>query len=173
MLSLRQNALRSEVEQLVQRHGRGHGALLPILQDLKREQGGIDDLSMQEIADRLGIQPVEVYGVVSFYAFLQAGRPGRFVIRLCRSLSCDLAGKGAVARQLMTDLGIGFGQTTPDGSVTLEWANCIGMCDQGPALLVNEQVHVRVTPGRVHDIVSTCIGSPGVSGVEPGSTGER
>ncbi len=61
-----------------------------------------------------------------------------------------------VARQLENDLGISFGETTPDGKFTLEWANCIGMCDQGPALLVNDKVYTRVTPDKVHEILEEC-----------------
>ena len=57
-------------------------------------------------------------------------------------------------RQLENELGIGFGETTADGAFTLEWANCMGMCDQGPALLVNDQVYTRVTPETVHEIVA-------------------
>jgi [NiFe] hydrogenase diaphorase moiety large subunit len=94
--------------------------------------------------------------VVTFYAFLNEEYHGRFVIRLCRTISCAMAGKEAVARQLKNDLGIDFGQTTPDGRFTLEWANCIGMCDQGPAMLVNDQVFTHVTAEKVHDILAAC-----------------
>ncbi len=55
-----------------------------------------------------------------------------------------------MARQLENDLGIAFGETTPDGRFSLEWANCLGMCDQGPALLVNDHVYTQVTPEQVH-----------------------
>jgi len=107
-----------------------------------------------------------VYGVVSFYSFLDHRPKGKFVIRLCRTLSCDMQGKDRVARQLENDLGIRFGETTPDGKFTLEWANCIGMCDQGPALLVNEQVFTRVTPEKVHDILEGCRRTFGVYALE-------
>jgi [NiFe] hydrogenase diaphorase moiety large subunit len=61
-----------------------------------------------------------------------------------------------VARQLENELGIVFGQTTPDGRFSLEWASCLGMCDQGPALLVNEIVYTKVTPETVHQIIEDC-----------------
>ena len=70
------------------------------------------------------------------------------MIRLCRTISCDMAGKEQVARQLENDLGVCFGETTPDGKFTLEWANCLGMCDQGPAILVNEQIYTQRDPGE-------------------------
>ncbi|MCX6364950.1 MAG: NAD(P)H-dependent oxidoreductase subunit E, partial [Actinobacteria bacterium] len=81
---------------------------------------------------------------------------GEFVVRLCRTVSCELAGKDAIARQLESELGIAFGETTEDGRFTLEWANCMGMCDQGPALLVNDRVYTRVKPETVREIVAAC-----------------
>lgn len=61
-----------------------------------------------------------------------------------------------MARQLENDLGIKFGESTPDGRFTLEWANCLGLCDHGPAMLVNSQVFTHVTPEKVHDIIEGC-----------------
>lgn len=156
MLTLQQDKLISEIDQLVKHHGSTRNALIPILQDVQKRFHNISDLSMQIVADRLGIHPVEVYSVVTFYAFLNEKYQGKFVIRLCQTISCDMAGKNKVARQLENDLGIKFGETTPDGRFTLEWANCIGMCDQGPAMLVNDQVFTHVTPEKVSDILKAC-----------------
>jgi len=156
MLTTQQDKLMGEIDELVDLHGSRRCALIPILQDIQKSHHAISDFAMQVVADRLGIHPVEVYGVVTFYAFLDDKYRGRFVIRLCRSISCDMAGKSAVARQLVNDLGIDFGDTTPDGRFTLEWANCIGMCDQGPAMLVNDQVFTKVTPDKVHEILGAC-----------------
>jgi len=156
MLNTQQDRLAADIEAMIGRHGQTRQALIPILQEVQRKYHSISDFAMQVIADRLGIHPVEVYSVVTFYAFLSEQYHGKFVIRLCRTISCEMAGKDAVARQLRTDLGIEFGQTTPDGRFTLEWANCLGMCDQGPALLVNDQVFTRVTPENVHQILEAC-----------------
>lgn len=151
-----QEQLRADVIALVDKLGPGRSSLIPILQDVKRRYQGVDDEAMQVIADLLDIHPVEVYSVASFYAFLHGAPEGRFVIRLCGTLSCDFAGKTAVAEALTDELAIGFDQTTDDGLFTLEWASCVGMCDQGPALLVNDQVHTRVTPDKVREIVAAC-----------------
>lgn len=156
MFVTQQDKLVGHIDALVQSHGNGRDALLAILQDIQNRYHTISDFAMQTVADRLGIHPVEVCGVVTFYAFLNEKYHGRFVIRLCRTISCDMAGKEEVARQLTTDLGIDFGESTPDGHFTLEWANCIGMCDQGPAMLVNDQVFTHVTAEKVHDILAAC-----------------
>jgi [NiFe] hydrogenase diaphorase moiety large subunit len=151
-----QDQLRADVTSLVEKLGPGRSSLIPILADVKRRFHQIDSESMQTIADVLDIHPVEVYSVASFYAFLHGAPEGQFVIRLCGTLSCDFAGKDAVADALTDELGVGFDETTGDGLFTLEWASCVGMCDQGPALLVNDQVHTRVTPESAREIVAAC-----------------
>lgn len=156
MLVSQQQKILDEIRALVGRLGRHRSALMPILQALQEKYGSISDFAMQMVADELGIHPAEVYGVVSFYAFLHHEPKGRFVIRLCQTISCDLAGKARVARQLENELGIAFGETTADGRFSLEWASCLGMCDQGPALLVNDRVYTKVGPERVHEIIEQC-----------------
>jgi [NiFe] hydrogenase diaphorase moiety large subunit len=156
MLVTQQQKIQDEVRALVGEFGRTRAALMPVLQALQRRYGMVSDFAMQVVADQLGIHPAEVYGVVTFYAFLHHEPKGRFQIRLCQTISCDLAGKARIARQLENELGIGFGDTTPDGRFSLEWASCLGMCDQGPALLVNDRVYTRVTPDQVHAIVEEC-----------------
>ena len=156
MLTMQHDRMTDEIDKLIDRHGSGRGALIPILQEVQKRHHVISDFAMQTIADRLGIHPVEVYSVVSFYSFLGDQPQGRFVIRLCRTITCDMAGKSHIARQLENDLGIRFGQTTPDGKFSLCWANCLGMCDQGPAMLVNDQVFTQVTLDKVHGILEQC-----------------
>ena len=138
----------------VDEFGKARGALLPILQEIQAHYGYVSPHSMQVVAGLLGIHPVEVYGVVSFYSFLSEKPGGKCRLRLCKTLTCELAGKAAVAGKLTEALGIGFGETTQDGTFTLEWAACIGQCDRGPALLANDKVYAPVTPEQIPGIVA-------------------
>jgi NADH:ubiquinone oxidoreductase subunit E len=156
MLVTERQTLKEDIGRWVEKLGVTRSSLIPVLQEIQAKYHQISDYAMQEVADKLSIHPVEVYSVVTFYAFLSEGYHGRFVVRLCRTISCDLAGKDRLARQLETDLGIRFGETTPDGKFSLEWASCLGMCDQGPALLVNDQVFTSVSPDKVHEILAAC-----------------
>jgi len=156
MLVTDQERMKQDIAAWSERLGRQRSSLLPLLQEIQRKYHHISDIAMQVVAESLGIHPSEVHSVVSFYSFLDDRPRGRFVVRLCRTISCDLAGRDRVARQLMSDLGIRFGETTPDGKFTLAWANCLGMCDQGPALLVNDEVYTKVTPAVVRDIIESC-----------------
>ncbi|HOK03918.1 MAG TPA: NADH-quinone oxidoreductase subunit NuoE [Victivallales bacterium] len=148
--------LRSEIVSLIEKYGKNRSSLIPVLQEIQKNYSYISEYAMQIIADILNIHPVEVYGVVSFYSFLDEKPKGKFMIRLCRSLSCDFAGKNAIARQLENELGIKFGESTEDGKFSLEWTNCLGMCDQGPAMMVNDQIFVKLTPAKAHDIIEGC-----------------
>ena len=156
MLVSEREELGRRIVEICRRHGGGRSGLLPILQELQVAEGCISAFAMQEVARELDIHPVEVHSVVSFYAFLSAEQTGRFVLRLCRTVSCDMRDKERVARQLEQELGVEFGQTTPDGRFTLEWTHCLGLCDQGPALMVNRQLFTQVTPQRVHEILEAC-----------------
>jgi NADH-quinone oxidoreductase E subunit len=154
MLVLEKNAMTEEIELLVGKYGKDRSSLLPILQDIQRNHKYIPDFAQQEVARLLGIHPVEVYSVVSFYSFLNTQPKGRNIVRLCQTITCDMAGKAAIAKALERELGIKFGETTKDNKFTLEFVNCLGMCDQGPALLINERVYSKVTPESAVSILS-------------------
>jgi [NiFe] hydrogenase diaphorase moiety large subunit len=166
MLMTERDRLAAEIKALGLRFGLDRTSLVPILLEIKRSYHRIDSYAMQVTAELLGIHPVEVHSVVSFYHFLGDRPQGRFVLRLCRTISCDMQGKDRVMRQLENDLGIRFGETTEDGAFTLEWANCMGMCDQGPALLVNDRILTRVTPEAVHDLLQDCRSTVGAHAAE-------
>jgi NADH:ubiquinone oxidoreductase subunit E len=156
MLVFEQESLIREIGELCDKLGRKRASLLAILHAYQGTHACIPDFAMQEIAHQLDIHPVEVYSVVSFYSFFSTEEKGHFILRLCRTISCDMLNKDQVARQLEQELGISFGETTPDGHFTLEWTNCIGMCDMGPAMMVNNQIFTKVTPTRVHEILEIC-----------------
>jgi [NiFe] hydrogenase diaphorase moiety large subunit len=166
MLETERLRLSQEIDDLAVKYKFKREGLLPILQAIKSEHHHISDFAMQEVARLLSIHPVEVYGVVSFYSFLSTKQQGRFVIRLCQTVSCDVVGKEVVARQLENELGIKFGETTKDGRFSLYWANCLGMCDQGPAMLINDYVFTKVTAENVFDILECCRKSFGAHAFE-------
>lgn len=154
MLVEEKNSLTFEIEKLVEKYGKERSALIPMLQDIQREHKYISEFAQQEIARVLDIHPVEVYSVISFYSFLNSEPKGRNIVRLCQTITCDLAGKADVARAIERELGIKFGETTKDKKITLEYTNCLGMCDQGPAMLVNDKVYAKLTPEKAVEILN-------------------
>ena len=128
--------------------------LLPILHEFNDKKGYIGKNVMQDIADYLSISANEVYGTASFYAFFNLRKKGKYVIRLCRSISCSLAGAAKIAKALEKELKISFGETTKDNKFSLEYTNCMGMCDEGPSMLVNKDVYTKLTPQKVKTIIA-------------------
>ncbi|MBN2467857.1 MAG: NADH-quinone oxidoreductase subunit NuoE [Deltaproteobacteria bacterium] len=157
MQIIEREKLNQEIEDLKSQYGSSRAALIEILQNLQAKYGFLSGLVMQETAHALDIHPAEVEGVASFYSFFRTEeKQGKYVIRLCQTISCDMAGKDRVAQQLENELGIEFGETTKDGMFTLEYTNCLGMCDQGPALMINDRLFAKVTPEKVPQIIADC-----------------
>lgn len=154
MLVAEKNFLTEEIEKYIEKYGPDRSSLLPILQDIQRKYKYVSEYAQQEVARLLDIHPVEVYSVITFYSFLNSKPKGRNIVRLCQTITCDLLGKVNVAESIERELGISFGETTKDNKITLEYVNCLGMCDQGPAMLINDKVYSHLMPENVVEILS-------------------
>ncbi len=142
-----------EISGILVRFEKRRDSLLPILIEVNRIHGFITPIAMAEIAEFLEIPVAEVHGVVSFYHFLSTKKRGKYTVRLCKTISCEMAGKEKIEKILKKELRINFGETTSDGLFTLEYTNCIGMCDKSPAMLVNDNVYFNLTPEKVIKVI--------------------
>ncbi len=127
--------------------------LLPLLEAVHDAKGYVSDRDMQEIADRLGIHPVEVYSVVTFYSFLTAAKKGKHFIRVSGCLTDEMAGGDKTLAVFEKTLGVKAGGTTKDGKITLETTGCIGMCDRPPSAMIDDKLVGGVTPAIAKKIV--------------------
>ena len=127
--------------------------LLLLLKEAQRRFGYLSDQYMWELAESLGISASEVYGVATFYSFLATRPQGRNVIRACKSLPCCLNNSHLIISFIEDVIGIGAGETTPDGRFSFELVNCIGACDNAPAILVNNDLHTGLTPQKISQIL--------------------
>jgi len=155
MLVSEKTSLTEEIELLVQKYGNDRSSLLKILQDVQKNHRYISEFAQQEIARLLKIHPVEVYSVVSFYAFLNSKPKGRNIVRICRTITCDMKNKEAIAKAVERELGIKMGETTKDKKFTIEYANCLGLCDEGPAMAINERVYTKLTPEKAVEYLNS------------------
>jgi len=131
------------------------GRLMDILLGVQAQAGCIAPEALDEIAQSLSMNRVEVESAATFYAFFSRRPRGRFVIRLCNDVVDRLQGMDRIAAAFREELGIEFGQTTADGLISLEYTPCIGMSDQAPALLINDKVVTHVSTDMVREIVQT------------------
>lgn len=145
------------IRDLVDKHGRSRAALMPILQGVVDANNFISDSDMTEIAKELDLSAAQVYGTATFYSFLSTEPLGKFVIRVCKTITCDMHGKKQIVQTIEEMLKIKVGETTPNKKFSLLETNCLGWCHEGPAMLINDQPFTGLTPERVHDIISEYI----------------
>ncbi len=138
---------------ICQKYGNDRTRMMDIVNDVQHELGCVCSESMDAIAQQVKTHRVEVESVVSFYAFLSDKPKGKVVIRLCNDIIDQMAGCEEVAKVFSQELGINFGETTSDGKISLEYTPCIGMCDQAPAILVNDVVVTEVSSDTARRIV--------------------
>lgn len=142
----------SAVMPIIERWKHEEGPLLPILNGILREFGYVPREVLPAIADALNLSRAEVYGVVSFYHDYRENPPGRHVLKVCRAEACQAMGGDAVAERLQELLGITFGETAADGSVTLEEVFCLGLCACSPSAMLDGEVIGRLDEDKVQEI---------------------
>jgi NADH:ubiquinone oxidoreductase subunit E len=141
------------VKELSAKHGRDRASLMPILQGIVEKHNYLTDEAMVEVAKELDISAAEVYGTASFYTFLDTVPRGKYVIRVCKTISCSMKGKGEIIQTLENILKIKAGQTTSDKQFTLLETNCIGWCHKAPAMLINDMPYTELTEEKVIEII--------------------
>ena len=129
-------------------------AVLPALYIAQEEHGYVTDDDVRYIAERLEMRVNEVEEVVTFYTMYSRQPIGRYKLQVYRTLSCMLLGAERITGHIEQKLGIGVGETTPDGRFTLQEVECLGYCDLAPCLQVNFDYHEKVTTGSVDDIIN-------------------
>jgi [NiFe] hydrogenase diaphorase moiety large subunit len=147
--------LKKDVEGICKKFENDRTRMMDIVRAVQEKFGCVPSEALDIIATEVSTHRVEVESVVSFYAFLSKEKKGKYVIRLCDDIIDRMAGVGKVAEAFKKELGIDFGETTVDGKFTLEYAPCIGMCDQAPGALVNDQIITNLSTDKVSEIIET------------------
>ena len=141
----------AQASEIIRRHLGREGAMLPILHDLQAAFGCVP-AAVRFVADALNLTRAEVHGVVSFYHDFRDKPAGRHVLKLCRAEACQSMKGEALARQVLDRFGLGWGDTTPDGRVTVEATYCLGLCACAPSGMLDGEPMARLTPGSIDEI---------------------
>ena len=129
------------------------GALLPILHAIQEVFGYIPEETVPIVADALNQTRADVHGVVSFYADFRTTQSGRHTVAICQAESCQALGSTALTEAAKKQLGIDFDQTTEDDAFTLHRVFCLGNCARSPSVMLDSEVHGRVTPESLEAIL--------------------
>jgi NADH-quinone oxidoreductase subunit E len=142
------------IKELAGKHGRTREALMPVLQGVIAQEKFLSDYAMTEIAKELDISAAQVYGTATFYSFLDTEPRGKYIIRVCKTISCSMKGKSQVISTIEDMLKIKLGETTPNKRFSLLQTNCLGWCHKGPAMLINDEPYTDLNPDKTREIIT-------------------
>ena len=141
------------IDEILARFANTEGALLPILHAVQAVEGYVPADAIPRIAESLNLSRAEVHGVVSYYHHFRQKPAGKVVVQICRAEACQAVGADEFAQEAVKLLGCDFHESTQDGAVTLEPVYCLGQCACGPSIMINDDIHLRMTTERLKLLV--------------------
>ena len=152
--------LEAEINELISHYPQKRSASLMLLHALQEHFGFISSEAMEWVAAKLELQPINIYELVTFYPMFRQEPVGKFHFKVCRTLSCALAGSNNLYTHFCSKLGLdphGHGpQTSEDGKYTVEFVECLASCGTAPVLMVNERLEEKVTPQQADALLAAC-----------------
>lgn len=132
------------------------GGIIEAFHGLQKAYNYIPPEAIPEAAAQFGLSEAQAYGVATFYSYLSLEKRGQYIIRMCESAPCHIAGAEAVLKALEQQLGICVGESTQDGKFTLELTECVGQCQETPVITINSVPYTGVTPAQISSILALC-----------------
>ena len=142
------------IDAIAHKHNVQPGAVIPTLQEIQDAYGYIPPVAIERIAENIGVPASEIYGIVTFYSQFRLEPVGDNLIKVCHGTACHLSGAERIARAIAQATSAEEGETSRDGKFTVERVACLGCCSLAPCIMVNNEVHGRLTPESVSKIVS-------------------
>jgi formate dehydrogenase subunit gamma len=146
--------LEQTIAQHVQQYRDVPGGLLPLLHAIQADIGYIPAQSVQTIARAMNLSRAEVHGVISFYHDFRTAPGGRHVLQICRAEACQAMGSQALEQHAKKTLGIDYGETTANGSLSLQPVYCLGNCACSPSVRIDDSIHARVDAARLDALLA-------------------
>jgi NADH-quinone oxidoreductase subunit E len=146
--------LLARTDKIIGKHEADPETLVEILRELSQDFGYLTPAHLDEVASKLKLPSSHVYSVASFYSMINLAPVGKHVIHFCEDAPCHVAGGQEVWDALEQELGVSFGETTPDGNWTLHATSCIGACAVGPVMLIDDHIYGNLTPDKVKSIIA-------------------
>ncbi len=154
------NHVEAEMDELISHYPQKRSASLMLLHAIQEQCGCITPEAMEWTAKKLGLEPIHIYELATFYPMFRREKAGKYQIKICRTLSCALGGSGALRAHISRKLGLNEAehgpQTTPDGKFTVEFVECLANCGAAPVMMVNEEFYEGVSTQKADEIVSKC-----------------
>ena len=152
--------LEAELDEMTTHYPQKRSASLMFLHAIQERYGCITPEAMEWTARKLGLEPINIYELVTFYPMFRTEKVGRHQIKVCRTLSCALGGSHALrdhfCRKLGLDPAVHEPQTTPDGKFTVEFVECLASCGTAPVVTCNEDFYEGVSTQKADEILGKC-----------------
>lgn len=146
---------KNEIRESMKKYKTPMSAVMDALRVAQSNDGHISKNDMLEIAELLGIKPVEVNAAAAFYTMYNVEKPvGKYHVQVCRNISCSLLGAEHIIRHIERCIGIKKGETTPDRKFTLSLVECLGSCGTAPMMQINEDYYENLTEQKVTEILA-------------------
>ncbi len=140
-----------ELSTILEKHRSERNGLIPILLEIQKEFGYLPKEAMKRVAHFLGMKPIDVWGVATFFNQFRLTPPGRNHIKACLGTACHLAGGRLVLEALERELSIKVGETSGDGHFSLERVACIGCCMLSPVMVIKDKIYPKMSPFKVEE----------------------
>jgi NADH-quinone oxidoreductase subunit E len=144
-----------QLSTILEKHGRGKNGLIPVLLEIQEQFGYLPKEAMKGVAHSLGVQPADIWGVATFFNQFRLTPLGKNHIKVCMGTACHLAGGRLVLEALERELEIKVGETSEDGSFSLERVACIGCCMLAPVVVIKDKIHPRMTPFKIEESLTS------------------
>lgn len=145
---------RDEIAESLKKYPNKKSAVMDLLRIAQKERGQITKQDMEEISEILGVNPIVVNSAATFYTMYEVDRQiGKHHIWVCRNISCSLLGADHIMSYLEKKLGVKMGETTSDGSITLDVAECLGSCGTAPMMQIDDDYHENLTEEKIDRIL--------------------
>lgn len=142
-----------KLREIIQNHKNTRGALIPVLHEAQELYGYLPLSVQKKISEGLGISVEEIYGVVTFYTQFTLRKKGKYQVQVCLGTACYVRGASLILEKLHEKLGINVGECTEDGLFSLDTTRCVGACGLAPVMMINGDVHGRLTPEKIDAII--------------------
>ncbi|MDH3689384.1 MAG: NADH-quinone oxidoreductase subunit NuoE [Gammaproteobacteria bacterium] len=153
MSNILSDAVRTKIAKELGKYPTKQAAVKSSLRYAQDEHGWVSDDVVKAVAQELELEPIQVYEVATFYDFFEVEPAGRHNIRVCTNVTCMLCGSDDIVARLQKRLGVGLGETTPDGKFTLREAECLAACGGAPMMMIGDEFYENLTPERVDRII--------------------
>jgi NADH-quinone oxidoreductase subunit E len=146
--------MENDIEHILVRYPKNdRGFLIPVLQEVQEFYGYISQDAVDEIAAFTGVSPSEIFGVASFFAQFRFTKPGKYTVKVCSGTACHVRGSDRILELIEHQLKIKDGETTSDGLFSLERVACFGCCALAPVVVMNKDVHGRMSSTKAQKLL--------------------